>query len=68
MIGHWLWKRAVDSPTQLQVWTYEENNQTFIKVALYLSETKTIWTNLAGCPWMHHHHVGSTCEICGMKD
>lgn len=65
---HWLWRKAMENPGEVQVWTFKEGPYQFTKIAIFDLENKVMNTNLAGCPSSTSHHIGSTCSVCGMKD
>lgn len=65
---HWLWRAAVAAPMRMQVWKYEEKDITYVREALYNPYTKIMRTNMIGCPVSYNHHIGSTCDVCGLKD
>lgn len=64
--GHWLWRRAVLNPGEMHTMQYEENGVTYTYDALFDPVTEIMHTNLPGCPWRTFHHVGATCEVCGV--
>lgn len=61
-------KKAVQNPgVWIRRW-FEENNYQYEDHAKYDPETNTIQTNDIRCPSSAWHHVGSVCDVCGLKD
>jgi hypothetical protein len=63
-----LFQDAVRNPGVTQYNYFEENGYEYEERATYDKATNTVMANTAGCPYRHHHHVGSTCKCCGLKD
>jgi hypothetical protein len=46
----------------------EENGYEHELWYLYERDTETLYTNDIQCPNVCHHHIGSTCGVCGQVD
>lgn len=69
---HWAIRHAFNNPDQLFEAQYTEGSYTYTGQYMYHSEEKifTVYNQGLGirCPLWVHHHIGSTCKCCGLKD
>lgn len=61
-------REAVNAPGVMQRHFFEENGYEYEYWYLYLPKEQIMHTNDIRCPYYHHHHLGSTCAVCGLKD
>jgi len=61
-------RQAVASPGITFKRYHEENNLEYEDRVTYNETTNTLITNDIRCPMYCHHHLGSTCGMCGQKD
>lgn len=64
-LGHWQWGAAMNQPNKWQSHKFQENGTDHEWRSFYRPQEKKLYTNIAGCPWSNHHHIGQLCEICG---
>ena len=60
-------KNAVRNPGVTQYQYFEENVYEYEYRTTYNPETNEIVTNDFRCPNYCHHHLGSTCSVCGQE-
>lgn len=64
----YLMELAYQNPGQTQKKYFEENNYEYEIKVTWNPDTKTMVTNRPVCPNKHLHHIGTTCNVCGLKD
>jgi hypothetical protein len=60
-------RKAVLSPGVRVTEYFEENGYEYETYAIYHPVDNTIHTNDIRCPNYCHHHLGSTCGVCGQE-
>ena len=61
-------REAVRHPGVRITHYHEENGYEFETYSIYDPKTNSIITNWYGCPRSAWHHIGETCDMCGLKD
>ena len=61
-------RQAVSNPGVTIRRYHEENGYEYEDRVTYDEATNTLTTNSIRCPMSAHHHLGSTCGMCGLKD
>jgi hypothetical protein len=59
-------REAIRNPGVRQVHYQEENGYEYETYAIYDPKTNSITTNWIGCPRSAWHHIGDTCNMCGL--